>query len=95
MLRNIFQNLPFHHLLFTGSTQIGQLVAKAAAENLTPVTLELGGKSPAMIDQSVNLKDACSRIIYGKLFNGGQTCTAPDYVLLPNQMFNEGLKLTK
>ena len=87
-----FSELPFHHLLFTGSTQTGQLVAKAAAENLTPVTLELGGKSPAIIDASANLADACSRIIYGKLFNAGQTCIAPDYLLVPHHLMDNCIK---
>ncbi len=84
-----FSELPFHHLLFTGSTSTGQLVAKAAAENLTPVTLELGGKSPAIIDTSANLADACARIMYGKLFNAGQTCIAPDYLLVPHQLLDK------
>jgi coniferyl-aldehyde dehydrogenase len=84
-----FAELPFDHLLFTGSTSTGQLVAKAAAENLTPLTLELGGKSPVIIDSSASLKDCASRILYGKLFNGGQTCIAPDYVLLPHHMKDE------
>ncbi|SMC50754.1 aldehyde dehydrogenase family protein [Polynucleobacter kasalickyi] len=87
-----FSELPFHHLLFTGSTQTGQLVAKAAAENLTPVTLELGGKSPAIIEASANLADACSRIIYGKLFNAGQTCIAPDYLLVPHHLIDSCIK---
>ena len=77
-----FAALPFNHLLFTGSEYIGKKVMRAAAEHLTPVTLELGGKSPAIIDPKANLKEAASSIIYGKLFNGGQTCIAPDYVLI-------------
>ena len=78
-----FADLPFDHLFFTGSTRVGQLVAQAAAANLTPVTLELGGKSPVIIDQSAALDDAARRIIYGKFFNAGQTCIAPDYLLVP------------
>ena len=74
--------LPFDHLFFTGSEAIGKKVMRAAAENLTPVTLELGGLTPAIIDASANLKDAAGSIIYGKLLNGGQTCIAPDYVLI-------------
>ena len=78
-----FTQTPFDHLLFTGSTAIGQRVAEAAAKNLTPVTLELGGKSPAIIDQSADLAKACQSIAYGKMLNAGQTCVAPDYVLTP------------
>ena len=78
-----FTRLPFNHLLFTGSTTVGKLVMKAAAENLTPVTLELGGKSPAIVSEDVPLKDAAERIAFGKAFNAGQTCIAPDYVLCP------------
>ena len=78
-----FSSLPFDHLLFTGSTAVGKKVAEAAAQNLTPVTLELGGKSPAIIDQSANLQKAARSIVFGKSFNAGQTCVAPDYVLAP------------
>lgn len=74
--------LPLDHLLFTGSTSVGKLVAQAAAKNLTSVTLELGGKSPALVHPSYDLVVAAERIIVGKLFNGGQTCIAPDYVLV-------------
>lgn len=77
-----FSALPFAHLLFTGSEVIGKKVMRAAAENLTPVTLELGGKTPAIVDASAKLEEAASAIIYGKLLNSGQTCIAPDYVLL-------------
>lgn len=78
-----FAHLPFDHLVFTGSTRVGRLVAEAAGRNLTPVTLELGGKSPAIIDMSADLDEAAERIAYGKLLNAGQTCIAPDYVLVP------------
>lgn len=78
-----FVGLPFDHLFFTGSTAVGRDVAQAAARNLTPVTLELGGKSPALLDASCDLADAAPRIAYGKLLNAGQTCTAPDYLLAP------------
>jgi coniferyl-aldehyde dehydrogenase len=78
-----FASLPFDHLMFTGSTRVGRLVAEAAGRNLTPVTLELGGKSPAIIDRSADLDQAAARIAYGKLVNAGQTCIAPDYVLAP------------
>jgi coniferyl-aldehyde dehydrogenase len=78
-----FSLLPFDHLLFTGSTPVGHHVMRAASENLTPVTLELGGKSPAIIGLAANFNKAVERIIVGKLLNAGQTCIAPDYVLLP------------
>ncbi len=77
-----FSRLPFDHLLFTGSTALGRVVMKAAAANLTPVTLELGGKSPAIVHPSFSLEKAAERIAYGKTFNAGQTCIAPDYVLV-------------
>lgn len=77
-----FAALPFDHLFFTGSEDIGKKVMRAAADHLTPITLELGGKSPAIVDPSAKLKDAAASIIYGKLINGGQTCIAPDYVLI-------------
>lgn len=78
-----FSQLPFDHLLFTGSTPVGHHVMRAASENLTPVTLELGGKSPAIIGAGANFEKAVERIIVGKTLNAGQTCIAPDYVLLP------------
>lgn len=80
-----FSKLPFDHLLFTGSTNVGRQVMHAAAENLTPVTLELGGKSPAIVSDQVPLSDAAERIAFGKTLNAGQTCVAPDYVLVPRQ----------
>ena len=80
-----FSKLPFDHLLFTGATSIGKHVMRAAAENLTPVTLELGGKSPVIISADVPLADAAERIAFGKTLNAGQTCVAPDYVLVPRQ----------
>ena len=78
-----FATLPFDHLLFTGSSAVGTQVMHAAAEHLTPVTLELGGKSPALIGPNADLAHAVRRILAGKLVNAGQTCVAPDYVLLP------------
>lgn len=78
-----FSTLRFDHLLFTGATSIGRHVMRAAAEHLTPVTLELGGKSPAIVSADVPLKDAAERIAFGKALNAGQTCVAPDYVLVP------------
>ncbi len=78
-----FAALPFDHLFFTGSTAVGRKVAAEAAKNLTPTTLELGGKSPCIVDASVDLNDAAVKIAHGKLLNAGQTCIAPDYLLLP------------
>jgi len=78
-----FSSWPFDHLLFTGSTAIGREVMRAAAENLTPVTLELGGKSPAIIGADFPLGRAARSIAFGKWLNAGQTCVAPDYVLVP------------
>lgn len=75
--------LPFDHILFTGSTQVGRLVAKATAENLVPTTLELGGKSPALIHGSYSIERAAQRIAIGKTYNAGQTCIAPDYAMVP------------
>ncbi len=84
-----FSSLPFDHLLFTGSTNVGRIVAGAAAKNLTPVTLELGGKSPVIIDDGANMKLAVARITNGKLLNAGQTCVAPDYLLMPAHNIDE------
>jgi coniferyl-aldehyde dehydrogenase len=81
-----FADLPFAHLLFTGSTATGLHVAQAAARNLTPVTLELGGKSPAIIDASADIEAAAASLVFGKLINAGQTCVAPDYVLVPRAL---------
>jgi coniferyl-aldehyde dehydrogenase len=79
-----FATLPFDHLIFTGSTRVGRLVAEAAGRNLTPITLELGGKSPAIVDRSADLDIAAARIAYAKLLNAGQTCIAPDYAFVPD-----------
>ena len=80
-----FSSLPFDHILFTGSIPVGRAVMCAASENLVPVTLELGGKSPAIVDRGSSLRLAAYRIAYGKLANGGQTCVAPDYALIPEE----------
>jgi coniferyl-aldehyde dehydrogenase len=77
-----FSSLPFDHLFFTGSTDVGRKVMRAASDNLVPVTLELGGKSPAIIDQGFPLSRAAKSIVFGKLANAGQTCIAPDYALV-------------
>ncbi|KXF80705.1 coniferyl aldehyde dehydrogenase [Enterovibrio coralii] len=84
-----FSSLPFDHLLFTGSTQVGRHVMKAASENLVSVTLELGGKSPVIIDNNISLDAAVSRFIYGKTMNAGQTCVAPDYIYCPKNRVDE------
>lgn len=74
------------YIFFTGSPTVGKIIAKAAAENLTPVTLELGGKNPCIIDETANLKLAAKRIVWGKFINAGQTCIAPDYILIQKDM---------
>ncbi len=84
-----FVALPFDHLLFTGSTEVGRQVMRAAAENLTPVTLELGGKSPAIVGRDIPIGEAAARIAYGKCLNAGQTCIAPDYALVPEERVDE------
>lgn len=84
-----FSQLPFDHLLFTGSQPIGKEVMQAASANLTPVTLELGGKSPALVTDNFPLKEAARRIAFGKAMNSGQTCVAPDYVLLPQHLLDD------
>ena len=84
-----FSRLPFDHLLFTGATSIAKHVMRAAAENLVPVTLELGGKSPVVIGRSANMERAASNIMAGKTMNAGQICLAPDYVFLPEESREE------
>jgi len=88
-----FARLPFDHLFFTGSTAVGRLVMQAAAENLTPVTLELGGKTPCILAEDAVLAKAAESIVSGKLLNAGQTCIAPDYVLLPQARCEEFIGL--
>ncbi|MGJ8670112.1 MAG: coniferyl aldehyde dehydrogenase [Oceanococcus sp.] len=78
-----FSRLPLDHLVFTGSTEVGRHIMRSAAENLTPLTLELGGKSPVIIGRGADLQLAAKRIVFGKFFNAGQVCLAPDYVLVP------------
>ncbi len=84
-----FSKLPFKHLLFTGSTAVGKIVMKAAAANLTPVTLELGGKSPVIIDDRYSIKSAAKSIVAGKYYNAGQTCIAPDYILVKDNQLEQ------
>ncbi|RTY94796.1 aldehyde dehydrogenase [Flavobacterium sp. GSN2] len=74
------------YIFFTGSVAVGRIVAKAAAENLTPVTLELGGKSPCIVDETANLELSARRIVWGKIINAGQTCVAPDYIVVHHKM---------
>jgi coniferyl-aldehyde dehydrogenase len=90
-----FTQLPLDHLFYTGPTAVGRGVMRSAAENLTPVTLELGGKSPALIAPDARLAAAAESIVYGKLLNAGQTCIAPDYVLVPDTLEPEFVELAK
>ena len=90
-----FSSLPFDHLIFTGSTTVGRYVAKAAAENLTPITLELGGKSPVIFTEDANWENAIDSVILGKTFNSGQVCVAPDYALVPSGQEEKFIKLFK
>ena len=86
---------PFDHIFFTGSTKVGQIVYEAAAKHLTPVTLELGGKSPTIVDATAKLDVAARRIVYGKFLNAGQTCIAPDYIYVEQSVepaFKDALK---
>ncbi|KAH6903436.1 aldehyde dehydrogenase [Coprinopsis sp. MPI-PUGE-AT-0042] len=85
--------LQWDHILYTGSGRVGKIVATAAAKHLTPVTLELGGKSPVIVDSTCNLPVAAKRILWGKVMNAGQTCVAPDYVLVPRASTTSSLKL--
>ncbi|MGR7812494.1 aldehyde dehydrogenase family protein [Lacinutrix undariae] len=87
--------LPFNHIFFTGSPQVGKVVMKAAAEHLTSVTLELGGKSPTIIDHTANLKTAAKKIAWGKFVNNGQTCIAPDYILIDETVKTEFIQELK
>ena len=88
-LGSAFMEKPWDHLMFTGSTSVGREIMRSAAKHLTPVTLELGGKSPAIIGPRAPMADAAERIAFGKQFNGGQTCVAPDYVLCPQDRVSE------
>ncbi|MBB6272911.1 aldehyde dehydrogenase (NAD+) [Pedobacter cryoconitis] len=87
--------LPFDHIFFTGSTAVGKIVMKAAAAHLTSVTLELGGKSPVIIDETAKIKNAATKIAWGKLINAGQTCIAPDYVLIHESKIEEFISFYK
>ena len=83
---------PFDYIFFTGSAKVGKVVMKAASERLTPITLELGGKSPAIVDQTANLRMAAERIVWGKFVNNGQTCVAPDYALVHEDVKKQFMK---
>ena len=83
IISDAFSHLAFDKMIFTGSTTVGKTVMAAASQNLVPVILELGGKSPALIHSEMNIRDAAERVAVGKLWNAGQTCVAPDYLLLP------------
>jgi aldehyde dehydrogenase (NAD+) len=87
--------LPFDHIFFTGSPMVGRIVMEAAAKNLTSVTLELGGKSPAVVDDTANIKDTAKKLTWGKFLNCGQTCIAPDYVLVHESKHNELIEALK
>jgi aldehyde dehydrogenase (NAD+) len=86
---------PFDKIFFTGSTRVGKLVMEAASKYLTPVTLELGGKSPAILFDDANLRVSAKRIWFGKCINAGQTCVAPDYVLVPKSKYNEFVSISE
>ncbi len=88
-------NIKFDHIFFTGGTKIGQIVMECAAKQLTPVTLELGGKSPCIVDKDIDLKETVKRITWGKLINAGQTCIAPDYLLVNQKIKNELIREIK
>ncbi len=86
---------PFDYVFFTGSANVGKIVMKACAERLTPLTLELGGKSPAVVDHTADIKKAAEKIVWGKFLNNGQTCVAPDYVLADASIYNQLLEEMK
>lgn len=88
-------NLKFDYIFFTGSTRVGKIIMKKAAENLIPVTLELGGKSPCIVDETANLRMAAKRIAWGKFINAGQTCVAPDYALVHEEAYEAFLELLR
>lgn len=88
-------NSPFDYIFFTGSDKVGRIVMESAAKNLIPVTLELGGKSPVIIDESANIDIAAQRVIWGKTLNIGQTCVAPDYVLIHNSIKDKFIEKAK
>jgi aldehyde dehydrogenase (NAD+) len=88
-------SLAFDKIFYTGGERVGKIVMKAAAEHLTPVTLELGGKSPCIIDKNIDLSAACNRIVWGKLLNAGQTCIAPDYLMVHHSDLDNVINMLK
>jgi acyl-CoA reductase-like NAD-dependent aldehyde dehydrogenase len=86
---------PFGHIIYTGSTPIGKIIMAAAAKNLTPVTLELGGKSPVIVSDKADIALAAKRITWGKYFNAGQTCMCPDYALVQQSVMDEFVEALK
>ncbi len=92
---NEFSTLPFDHLIFTGSPDVGRTIMNNASIHLTPVTLELGGKSPTILDNDYNIKTAAARIMYSKLVNSGQMCVAPDYVFIPEGRVDQFIEAAK
>ncbi|SUM70189.1 aldehyde dehydrogenase [Staphylococcus saccharolyticus] len=88
-------SLPFDYMFFTGSEKVGKVVYEAAAKKLIPVTLELGGKSPVIVDNTANIKIASERISFGKFTNAGQTCVAPDYILVNRRVKNDLVEALK
>ena len=90
-----FSSLPFDHLLFTGATSVARHIMKAASDNLVPVTLELGGKSPVIISESSDIETSSKRVIAGKTMNAGQICLAPDYVFLPKNKLQDFIGCSK
>ena len=87
--------LPFDHIFYTGGTQVGKIVMEAAAKNLTPVTLELGGKSPAIVDKQIDITKSARRIVFGKFVNCGQTCIAPDYLFIHEEIAEQFIQELK
>ncbi|GAB56820.1 aldehyde dehydrogenase [Glaciecola punicea ACAM 611] len=88
-------SLAFDKVFYTGGEKVGKIVMRAAAEHLTPVTLELGGKSPCIVDKNIDLSAACSRIVWGKLMNAGQTCIAPDYLMVHHSHLDDVVNMLK
>jgi coniferyl-aldehyde dehydrogenase len=88
-----FSALPFDHLIFTGATSVARHIMSAAAENLVPVTLELGGKSPVIVTRSADIAEAVQRIMIGKTLNSGQVCIAPDYLMVPEESLEQVIEV--
>ena len=93
--RTALLKLQWDYIFYTGNGAVGRIIAKAAAEHLTPCTLELGGKSPAIVDRGMDLQTVAQRIMCSKFFNNGQTCIAPDYLFVPEEVHDELMELFK